>query len=290
MRRSDFKAYNIRSSKDQDVSRLWDEADQTFIDHMDCMLKQSKYYVCHVFTEDLSCQQRIHDKFEDEVRRGRVTMAPPANAPQSRSSLRSTSLRDSVKAFWAMSCCSLFLGTNGSNVTTYVANVNETFETQHVVGDYRVATQLTRAAFQGLRDCVEKNYEMLAMTTPETSRVNARQYGILHFLTDRHLQSIYSLVKKATWQAPVNIAMWNKSVLFEQLPWAKGNQIQFENADGEGSTRTPIINWFTAVIEIRLNPWVNSYTQDAMSILVIYIYIYSLPRLPPSSLYRHYLS
>ena len=59
-------------------------------------------------------------------------------------------------------------------MTTYVANVNETFETQRDVGDDSVTTTLTRAGAQGLRDCVEENYEMLSMTTPEPSKVNAR--------------------------------------------------------------------------------------------------------------------
>ena len=117
-----------------------------------------------------------------------------------------------------MSCCKGFIGTKGSSVTTYVANVNETFEIQRDVGHYSVATTLTRAAAQGLRDCVEKNYEMLWMTTPEASRVNARQYGILHFLPDTHLRSLYSLAKEATEQAPVNIAVWYNNVFFARLP------------------------------------------------------------------------
>ena len=128
-----------------------------------------------------------------------------------------------------------------------------------------VATTLTRAAAWGLHDCVEKNYEMLAMTTSEASSVNARQCGILHFLIDRDLQSFYSLAKEATEQAPVNIAVWNKDVLFVRLPWAKGSQDKFKNAHGEGSE----FNWFKAVIKIRLNPWAKSRTQDAVSILVI---------------------
>ena len=71
----------------------------------------------------------------------------------------------------------------------------------------------------GLHDCVEKNYEMLAMTTSEASSVNARQCGILHFLTDMHLQSLYSLAKEATEQAPVRIAVWNIRVCsYKHLP------------------------------------------------------------------------
>jgi len=241
--------------------------------------------VCHVFTDDLSYQQRIQDQFRDEVKRWQVTMGPPTNDPQSRSKLRSTSLRDSVTAFWAMSCCLKFVGTSGSSVTPYVANVNSSFRTRSDVGDYWVATKLTRDAHEGLRVCVQENFDMLAMTAPTASNVNTRQYGILHFLTHTHLWSIYTLLKEATSQQPINIAVWNKNVLFEKLKWAKENQKKFKSAFGEGSR----INWFTAVIEIRLNPWVKSHIQDVVSTLVMFIYIYmnilfSLPRLPPSSL------
>ena len=76
MRRSDFKANNIRDAKDRDVSKLWAEADQSFIGRIYRMLQRGKY-VCHVFTEDPCCENLIQDEFRHEVQHWKVTMPPP---------------------------------------------------------------------------------------------------------------------------------------------------------------------------------------------------------------------
>ncbi len=52
MRRSDFKAYSMNKHNEE---QKWDEADQTFIDTICKMLNRN--CVCHVFTEDISCQK-----------------------------------------------------------------------------------------------------------------------------------------------------------------------------------------------------------------------------------------
>ena len=107
------------------------------------MLRRHKH-VCHVFTDDPWCEKLIQDEFREDVQYWKVTMAPPKDDCHVGSSLRNTNLRAAVKDFWAMDCCKKLLGTKGSSVTTYVANVNDTFETQDDVGDYTVATTLTR--------------------------------------------------------------------------------------------------------------------------------------------------